>query len=309
MSPANIMPLPPLGIGTGSFRGLYRDVSDTEAVDTIRYALERSVTLVDTAPWYGAFEAEHIVGLALAGLPRTSYLLSTKACLWNENGEGARGYTRDKILWSLDGSLKRLRLDSVDILHIHDPVIEHYQTILDETIPTFVELRSQGIIRAIGLGTGDWRILDRLAGDFRFDCAMLAGRYTLLEQEALGTLNRLRDRGIAALSAGIYNSGILASGAVNGAKYDYGDAPAPVRQRVQRLDAACRRHGVPLKAAAAQFVRAHPAIVSIILGVESAQQVEDNLHAFDVPIPPALWDDLRAEGLILSNAPTPKAEP
>jgi D-threo-aldose 1-dehydrogenase len=297
--------VPALGLGTGSFRGLYRDVPDPEAIETIYYALDHGLPMVDTAPWYGAFEAERIVGAALASRPRESYALATKACLWSENGEAMRGYTRDQVLWNLEGSLKRLQVDYVDILHVHDPVDEQFQTILDETLPTFVELRAQGTIRAIGCGTGDWRILERLAGEFDFDCMMLAGRYTLLEQEALEMLNALHERGVPVFSAGIYNSGILATGAVADAKYNYSNAPAEIIQHVERLSEICNRHRVPLKAAAAQFVRAHPAITTIIFGAETAAQVAENVGMFSVPIPPALWDDLRAEGLIPAGAPTP----
>lgn len=298
--------VPPLGIGTGSFRGLYREVPDDEAIATIHHALDRGMTLVDTAPWYGALEAERIVGAALTTRRRDSLVLATKAGLWNENGDGVHGVRRDQILWSLDASLKRLGVDHVDILHLHDPLSDDHPLILDETLPTFLDLRAQGVIGAIGCGTGDWRILDRLTRDFPFDCVMLAGRYTLLEHEALPLLNRLRDQGVAVFSAGIYNSGILASGSTAGAKYNYGDAPSHVRERVARLARVCEAHGVPLKAAAAQFVRAHPAIVSIILGVESVEQVDDNLAAFAVSIPAAFWEHLRAENLIPPDAPTPE---
>ena len=239
--------VPALSLGTGSFRGLYRDVADSEAIETIHYALDHGLTMIDTAPWYGAFEAERIVGLALKSRPRESYTLSTKACLWNENDEGVRGYTRDLVLWSLEGSLKRLQVDYVDILHIHDPVSEHYQTILEQTIPTFLDLKAQGLIGAIGCGTGDWSILERLTSDFTFDCVMLAGRYTLLEQDALPLLNDLNRRGIPVFSAGIYNSGILATGAVADAKYNYSNAPADVKQQVERLQQVCQRYQVPSK--------------------------------------------------------------
>jgi D-threo-aldose 1-dehydrogenase len=301
--------VPDLCLGTGSFRGLYRDVSDAEAVETISYALEHQITMIDTAPWYGAFEAERIVGLALAQRPRDSYVLSTKACLWSENNEAVRGYTRDLVLWSLEGSLKRLGLDYVDMLHIHDPVGEHFATILDETIPTFLDLRSQGVIRAIGCGTGDWRILERLSREFTFDCVMIAGRYTLLEQEAYPLINDLSQHGTAVFSAGIYNSGILATGASADAKYNYSNAPTAVLEHVVRLAHVCQRHGVALKTAAAQFVRANPAIVTIIFGAETAAQLAENVDILNMPLPAALWDDLRAERLIPLDAPTPKAAP
>jgi D-threo-aldose 1-dehydrogenase len=297
--------VPILGIGTGSFSGLYREVPEAEAINTIHYALDHGVTLVDTAPWYGAFVAEGYVGNALSTRERSDYILSTKVCLWSENGDAARGYTRDQVLWSLEGSFKRLQVDRIDILHIHDPVDEAYRTVVEETIPTVLELRRQGVTRAVSCGTGNWRILVDLAREGDFDCVMLAGRYTLLEQGALAAINNFRERGISVLSAGIYNSGILATGA-SGGKYDYRDAPADVVTRVRALEAVCQRHGVPLKAAAAQFVRAHPAITSIILGVESPEQVAENIAVFDVPISREFWQDLKEAKLIDERAPLPE---
>lgn len=299
--------VPWLGIGTGSFSGLYNEVPEAQAVETIHYALDHGMTLVDTAPWYGAFVAEQFVGTALQTRDRDSYILSTKVCLWNENGEAARGYTRDSILWSLEGSLKRLKVDWVDILHLHDPIEEAYQTILDETFPTLAELRDQGITKAVSCGTGDWPMLLKLSHEFAFDCVMLAGRYTLLEQGALDALNSFYERGINVFSAGIYNSGVLATGSKGDPRYNYSNAPAHVLARVEQLEAVCDRHNVPLKAAAAQFVRAHPAITSIILGVESVEHVKENRAVFDIPIPPEVWEDLRAETLIDPRAPYPKA--
>src|SRR5688572_10651981 len=205
---------PAVGIGTGSFSGLYREVPEAEAITTIHTALDTGANLIDTAPWYGAYVAERYVGAALQSRPRDSYILATKVCLWNENGEAARGYTRDSVLWSLENSFKRLKVDDVDILHIHDPLPEAYQTIVDETFPTLLELKSQGVIQAIGCGTGDWQMLDKLCRSIPFDVVMLAGRYTLLEQPAIHLLDSLSKKGIPVFSAGIYNSGILATGAV-----------------------------------------------------------------------------------------------
>jgi D-threo-aldose 1-dehydrogenase len=300
--------LPPIGIGTGSFSGLYRDVPEEEAIATIHYALDHAIPLVDTAPWYGAFVAERYVGAALATRPKNSYILSTKACLWLENGEAARGYTRDQVLWSFEGSLKRLQTDQVDILHIHDPQESEYRTIIEQTYATLAELKAQGVIQAIGCGTGDWQILAKLSQDVELDCGMLAGRYTLLEQPALDMLNRFYERGIPLFSAGIYNSGILATGSVAGAKYNYSDAPEPILARVRAIEEVCARHNVPLKAAAAQFVRAHPAITTIVLGVESPEQVAENAGVFTVAIPTEFWEDLRAAQLIPADAPTPKSD-
>lgn len=299
--------LSPVGIGTGSFRGLYRDVPDDEAIEAIHAALDSGVTLIDTAPWYGAFQTEAIIGKALQGRPRESYRLSTKACLWSENGQMMRGYTRDQVLWSVEGSLKRLGVDSVEMLHIHDPLTDAYQTIVEETYPTLAALKAQGVIGAISVSTGDLAAAVQFAADLPLDALMLAGRYTLLDQSALHLLDALHERGTPVLSAGIYNTGILATGSMVDAKYNYGGAPPEIRARVEALEQVCARHGVSLKAAAAQFVRQHPAITALVFGIESADQLREALASFDMTIPPAFWHDLKADGMIDPEAPTPGA--
>lgn len=297
--------VPILGIGTGSFSGLYNEIPESGAIQTMHYALDRGLNLIDTAPWYGAFVAEGYVGNALKTRERSSYVLSTKIGLWSENGEAVRGYSRDKVLWSLEGSLKRLQLDRVDIIHIHDLTPEHYRTIVEEGYPTLVEVKQQGITKAISVGTGDWEIATQLARDVDLDLVMLAGRYTLLEQPALTAINELYSRDIPVFSAGIYNSGVLATGSATRPKYNYGDAPAPILERVRQLEAVCQRHGVSLKAAAAQFVRTHPAITTILLGVESPEHIAENIAVFDEPIPPDFWQDIRQSGLVDERAPLP----
>ena len=296
--------LPPIAFGTGSFRGLYREVPDDEAIEALHVALERGVTLIDTAPWYGAFQAEDIVGKALRG--RSDFLISTKACLWSVNGEAVRGYHRDEVLWSFEGSLKRLGMAKVDVLHIHDPIEEAYALILDETYPTLAELKAQGLIGAISIGTGTLAAAQRYAAALPLDYVMLAGRYTLLDQSALPLLDELHTRGIPVWSAGIYSTGILATGSTSSAKYNYSTAPPQVVEQVRQLEHVCARHQVPLKAAAAQFVRQHPAIHTLVLGIESVVQLIDTLSTFDVSIPAEFWHDLKALNLIDPASPTPE---
>ncbi|MCU0512989.1 MAG: aldo/keto reductase [Anaerolineae bacterium] len=299
--------LPAFALGTGSFRGLYREVSDAEAISTIHYALDQQVTLLDTAPWYGAFQAEALVGQALATRRREQVILSTKACLWSVDGAAQRGYRRDEVLWSVAGSLQRLGVSRLDWLHIHDPLVTEAPLILDETYPTLAELKAQGVIGAIGMGTGTLAAAEFFADRLPLDAVMLAGRYTLLDQSALPLLNRLHRRGVPVLSAGMYATGILATGAVDGAKYHYAPAPAGVLARTRRLEALCQAYHIPLRAAAAQFVRAHPAIQTIIFGAESVAQVAENLAVFSVAIPPGFWHDLHTTGLIDPSAPVPGA--
>lgn len=296
---------PPFALGTGSFRGLYREVSDEDAINAIHYALDHQVSMLDTAPWYGAYQAESLLGRALVSRQRHEFILSTKACLWSEAGEARRGYQRDQVLWSLEGSLKRLGVSALDWLHIHDPLESESALILEQTYPTLAELKSQGVIGGIGIGTGTLSAAQYFADRLPLDVVMLAGRYTLLDQSALTFLDRLYQQGIPVLSAGMYATGILATGAVSGAKYHYADAPESILARVRQLETLCHQYGIPLKAAAAQFVHAHPAIKTIILGAESASQVAQSLTVFSIPIPPAFWNDLRTAGFIDPSAPIP----
>lgn len=298
--------LPPIGLGTGSFGGTSDEVGEAEAIQMVHYALDQGLTLIDTAPWYGDKVSERFVGLALETRDPSSYTLATKVCLEFE-GENARHfYSCDEVLRGLEGSFGRLKRDRVDILHIHDPKAEAHAQIVAETFPLLQELKAQGVTRAISLGTGRLDVAMALARDLPFDAVMLAGRYTLLEQPALEALDDLRERGISVFSAGLYNSGILATGTAGDPKYNYASAPPEIIARVKRLEAVCEQHGVRLKAAAAQFVQAHPAITCIVLGADSVAQIAENVSVFSEAIPAAFWQELRAEGLVDARAPLPE---
>ncbi|MCC9075743.1 aldo/keto reductase [Litorilinea aerophila] len=297
-----------LGLGTAPLSGLYRPVSDEEAVTTIQYALEQGITLFDTAPLYGRGRSEALVGKALAGIPRDRYQLSTKVgrLLNPETGEMGFDFSRDGVLRSLEGSLARLQTDRVEILHIHDPD-NHLEQALEQAYPTLVELRRQGVIRAVGAGMNQWQALWHLARHGEFDCFLLAGRYTLLEQEALPFLDYCLDEGIGLLLGGVFNSGILATGPVPGARYNYREAPPAILERVAAIEAVCRRHGVPLPAAALQFARSHGAVASLVVGAVSPDEIAQNLEAWHRPIPSALWEELRSQALIAPGAPIPSS--
>jgi len=214
-------------------------------------------------------------------------------------------FSRDGVLRSLESSLQRLKLDRVDILLLHDPDT-HYDQAMQEAYPTLRELRSQGVVEAIGAGMNQWEMLLRFAKEGDFDCFLLAGRYTLLEQGALPQfLSYCREKGISVIIGGPYNSGILASDLTEGAKYNYRDAPPEVLAKARRIKTICDQHGVPLKAAALQFVLAHPAVAAVIPGARTPQEVEENFRLLQHPIPAALWQDLKREGLLEATAPTP----
>ncbi len=296
--------VPTLGLGTAPFS---RDVTEAVAVETVGAALAAGARFIDTAPLYGAGRAERFVGVALRGVPRDSYILATKVGRrFDQEGGAVRfDYSRDGVLRSIEGSLNRLGIDRIDILHIHDPD-NHYREALENAYPTLAELRDQGVIGAVGAGMNQWQMEADFARDAAFDCFLLAGRYTLLEQTALDTFLPLcQGKPIGIFGGGVYNSGILATGVQPGATYNYAPAPPAIAERVARLAASCDRHGVALQTAAARFPLAHPAITALLIGARSPAEYADTIAALRTPIPPALWADLKAEGLLHPDAPVP----
>src|SRR5258708_953302 len=271
--------VPLVGLGTASIGLLYSDVSTTQAIDTIQFALQQGVTFLDTAPYYSQTLVEQRIGQALAGVPRDSYVLATK--VGRPDGTDVMDFSADGVKRSIEGSLRRLRTDRIDILHIHDPNRETYRAALDEAYPVLADLRAQGAIWALGVGVNYWEILHDFMRDTDFDCFLLAGRYTSLEQGALGFLNRCAAKGISVLAAGVYNSGILAKGAISGAWYQYAAASPEIKAKVERLESICEQYKIPLHAAAFQFVKAHPAVASLIIGSESPQQLAQTLEGKD----------------------------
>jgi D-threo-aldose 1-dehydrogenase len=294
------------GLGTAPLANLYNTVSDADAIATVQAAYQNGVRLFDTAPLYGLGKSEERVGKALRDLPRSSYVISTKIgrVLKEDRSGYVFDYTRDGVQRSLEGSLRRLGMDYVDILHVHDP--DNYQhEALETAFPTLAELRSQGVIKAIGAGMNQWQALEHFARNADFDLFLLAGRYTLLEQTSLSFLKLCKEKGIGIFLGGVYNSGILATGPQPGAKYNYADAPEPILQKAQALQAVCSRYGVPLNVAALQFAGAHPAVTSLVVGAVSPAEVETNLRSLQTPIPTPLWQELRTQKLIEPAAPVP----
>jgi D-threo-aldose 1-dehydrogenase len=297
-------------------------VTEQVASATVRRALELGIRLFDTAPLYGLGASERRLGTVLSGQPRERFVVSTKVGRLLRPSQGRVDeffkdaphlepyfdFSRDAVLRSLEESRKRLGLERIDIALIHDPD-DHYRQAIEEAYPTLADLRAQGVIRAIGAGMNQWRMPARFAREGDFDCFLLAGRYTLLEHEPLREFLPLcRKKGIAVIVGGPYNSGILASDLGPGVKYNYAAAPEEVLSRARRLKAVCDRHGVPLKAAALQFVLAHPAVASAIPGARSAAEVEDNVRMVRLPIPSEVWRDMKDEGLIPREAPVPDSQ-
>lgn len=294
-----------LGVGGGSsfVRSQGPDLLDTCWDAGLRY--------FDTAPLYGGGESERRFGEALARRPRDEYVLSTKA---GRNGPTAFDYSARDVADSVRRSLDRLRLARVDIVYLHDvdPDLhgaafeQRFAEAVGDAYPALAKLRDGGTIGAIGAGLKDWDVALRLARACRLDCIMLAGGYTLLQHGGLRELLPWCEaNGVSAVVAAPYNTGILATGAVDGARYYYRPAPQPIVERTRELESACARHGVPLAAAALQFPLHHPAVVSVVVGHEQASEVERNLALLEAPIPAALWRELKDRALIPRDAPTP----
>jgi len=298
--------VPRFGLGTAPIGNLYEKLPDAQAIDTVHYALENGVTLIDTAPLYGAGLAERRLGEALASIPRDSYILQTKVGrLVQPDGKVTFNYSRDEVLRSVEASLERLKIDRIDILLVHDAdVDDKYKQALDESFPTLVELREQGVIKAIGAGMNQWEMEWEFARRIDVNCFLLAGRYTLLEQTSLDFLQYCHENNISVFLGGVYNSGILATGPKPGAKFQYADAPEPILEKTRRLQAVCERHGVPLNVAALNFPLAHPGVAGLIVGAISRDEIAANIAALQTDIPAALWADLHSEGLLAAGTPT-----
>ena len=281
---------------------------------------------------YGYGRSEHIFGQALRTLDRDSLVLSSKVGRrmspkadnddvsdWRKGGLSFKptfDYSREGTLRSLEQSLLRLGLNRIDIALIHDVDVwthgtqqvadQRFKETMTGCFPALAELRSAGVIKAIGVCLNESPMCLRFVREADIDCVMLAGRYTLLEQGALNDLLPVcEQKGVSILVAGPFNSGILATGAVSGATYNYQPAPAPVMERVRRLEAVCRRHGVDLATAALQFPLAHPSIASIVAGAIDPDEVSQNATRMSVRIPAALWAELKQQDLVAASAPVP----
>jgi D-threo-aldose 1-dehydrogenase len=323
-----------LGLGGAPMGGFRATISDTDAMMITDAAYEGGVRYFDTSPFYGYGRSELRMGAALRQKPRSEYLLSTKvgrilhamrpgekpAADFRENGLPGFApefdYTYDGIMRSLEHSHLRLGLARIDIALIHDVdfwtikdrtvLNERFKTVMDSGFKALDELRKAGVIGAIGVGINEADTSLRFiqAGDF--DCMLLAGRYTLLEQGGLEAfLPECVKRNVSVILGGPYNSGILTGGVKPGATHDYVAAPVPLIEKAKRIEAVCQRHGVELGAAAMQFPLFHPAVCSVIPGALNAAEVKQNIARLSAKIPVQLWSELKRERLLDPNAPTP----
>jgi D-threo-aldose 1-dehydrogenase len=321
-----------MGFGGAPLGNLFAEVSEETAQATVAAALEAGIRYFDTAPFYGHGLSEHRLGAALRSVARDSYVLSTKIgrlLVPRQGGDVADenfhrplpfdtpfDYSYDGTMRSFEDSLQRLGMSRIDILLIHDVDVwthgsreaadARFEEVMAGGYRAMMKLRDEGAIGAIGAGLNEWEACQRFIERGDFDCFLLASRYTLLEQEALTSFLPLcRERNISLIIGGPFNTGILATGTTEGALYDYKLAPPEILARVGAIEAVCARHGVALAAAALQFPLHHPAVAAIIPGARSTEEISRNSATLAAEIPPALWADLKAEGLLSAEAPTP----
>ena len=307
----------PFWLGGAGIANLLHAVSDQDARAAVDAAWDVGVRGFDTAPHYGLGLSERRLGAALADRPRSDYLVSTKVgrLLVPGRGDGddlaSGGFAVPDDLvrqWdpspsgvrrSLDESLDRLGLDHVDIAYLHDPDVYSLTDGLTQALPTLAELRDEGVVRAVGVGSNSVSALEAAVETGLCDVVMLAGRYTLLEQPAASLVARCEVLGVAVVAVGVYNSGLLGQDRPDAsATYYYATAPAPVLARANAIADVCERHGVTLPEAALAFPRRAAAVRAIALGAQSAEQVRENAARATADVPEALWDELRAAGLL-----------
>ena len=323
-----------LGFGTAPLGDLYAKLDDATAIAAAERAFELGVNLLDTSPHYGRGLAEHRCGTAIRRVPRQNIVVCTKVGRWMDpfhrpsDASGFVGgqphcavvdYSYDGTMRSVEQSLLRLGTDRLDLLLIHDvdvwthgvdAIEQRFREAMAGAYVALDRLRGEGVVAGIGIGVNEAEMCVRFAAAGSFDTMLLAGRYSLLEQPALAQFLPLaQQQGIGVLLGGVFNSGILATGAVPGAKYNYRDAPPQILARVADIERVCAAHGVALPTVALHFALGHPAVVSVVLGAQNPQEVERNVDALSSQVPAALWSDLKAQHLLDADAPVPSSVP
>ena len=323
-----------LGFGGAPLGNLYRPTTEKEARFTLETVWACGCRYFDTAPLYGLGLSETRLNGFLRPKARDSYLISTKVgrlldlCKPQERSLQSAffetpsrrerfDYTYDGVMRSFEFSLERLGLDAVDIVFVHDVDCGPHDDgrtsearlaeLMTGGYRALEELRACGAVRAIGAGFSDWRTAEQFAHAGEFDIFLIAGRYTLLDQDALTSLLPLcAEKGVGVVVGGPFNSGILATGVKADSHYDYGPPPDAVKERVRRIQQVCKAFKVKLPEAALRFPLGHPAIVSVIPGAQRASEARRNAEMMSAKIPPAFWRTLKDEKLIRADAPQPR---
>ena len=321
-----------LGLGTAPLGDLFDRVEDDEAAAIIAAAWDGGVRYFDTSPWYGRGQSEHRLGRTLYRRNRDDFVISTKIgrllrrplkpgpirdqWIGGLNFETVYDYGYDGVMRSFEDSLQRLGINSIDLLLVHDldswnhknpaRLDAYFAQLITGGWRALAQLRDSGAIKGIGAGLNARETIPRFLDLFDIDFFLLAMRYTLLETDVLDDeFPRCAERCVGIVIGGGYNSGILATGVVPGAMYNYEPAGPQILERVARIEAVCKRWNVPLAAAALQFPLGHPIVASIIPGAIATKQVEQNLAAFRHKVPADLWAELKHAKLIRADAPTP----
>lgn len=325
--------LPIFGFGSAHLGEMYSLVDEETSRQTLETAWEAGIRYFDTAPWYGRGLAEHRVGSFLRARPRNEFIITTKVGRTLHRPESIKSFSRtpwlgglnfevnfdysyDGLMRSYEQALQRLSLDTVDALVIHDldPIHHtneegdtHEKALKDSGIKALEELKTSGDIKAFGMGINQSESLSILAQSLPLDFALVAMPYTLVDQSSLndGMAMCLKNSTSVIIGAP-FASGILATGSGSNSKYGYAAAPEELQAKVRKIETLCAEHDVSLKAAALQFVLAHPAVVSTIPGAVNENQISENISCLEMQIPSVFWADLKSEGLIVSDAPTPQ---
>ncbi|MCM3697474.1 aldo/keto reductase [Microbacterium oleivorans] len=305
-----------VGFGAAQLGNLNRTTTDEESTSAVRAALAAGVSYFDTAPHYGLGLSERRLGRALTGVTRDDIVLSTKVGRLLVDSPETAGrqddqgfivpasvrrewdFSADGVKRSIEESLNRLGTDRIDIVYLHDPD-DHEDQAIREALPALIDLREQGVVRAIGAGMNQSAMPARFIDAHDLDVVMLAGRLTLLDQTGLVDLLPVAlERGVAIVAAGVYNSGLLSSSEIRAdAHFDYAPASAGILARAQRLAEICRGRGVDLPAAAVQYPLRHPAVVSAVIGMRSVAHVDSSIERRTAEIPDDFWAELDAEGI------------
>ncbi|NIF28311.1 aldo/keto reductase [Pantoea sp. Tr-811] len=319
-----------MGFGAAQLGNFMAPISEETAAELIQVTWNAGIRFFDTAPSYGHGLSEARLGQGLRWKPRDQFVLSTKVgrllsprrreeidfgC-WIKGlpFEWRFDYSYDGTMRSIEDSLQRTGLERIDVALIHEVDVythgaeqpEVFNYAMNGAGKALLELRDQGVVKSIGIGVNESDVAHEAIRRIDFDCLLLAGRYTLIEQDTLNDfLPQCEAQGVSLIVGGGFNSGILATGAIPGARYNYAPADAEILEHVSRIEAVCHDFDVPLKSAALQFIAAHPAVINIIPGVRSIQQLSENIITFEREIPDEFWHELKRKSLIRADAPTP----
>ena len=311
-----------IGFGGAPLGNLFEEMNENECFEIVKKSYEMNINLFDTSPLYGYGLSEHRIGNFLKTIDPKKYFLSTKVGRYltperNYYKDGKfKGhinfipnldYSYDGVMKSFDQSIHRLAVSKIDICLIHDvdrynfgnDVDNYFKQAMNGAYKALNDLKEQKVIKAIGVGLNDADICTKFANAGDFDCMLLAGRYTLIDQSALDDFFPIAKRNkIGIILGGVFNSGILAKGIGENVTYWYEKIPLEIKEKYQKISQVCQKYNVPVPAAALQFSYSNQLISSMILGIDRVEQIEQNYEFLNYPIPKELWSDLIKQNII-----------